>query len=315
MPTGISYVDETWNPIQGCEPVSPGCTRCYAKGIAHRFKWGLTDERGEWTGEIRAKPNALRKPLGWGIIKTCICCDWESGWSWCPVHVAEGARTTRGRRVLVPSMGDLFHDKVPLRYVAAVFGAMSLAPSHTFLVLTKRIDRAADFLARAQRSRRPMTPTDECRLMLEDYIPEARSAPPMRWPLPNVVIGCTVEDQPRMGRFLALAGIAALGWRTWISAEPLLGPLDRLNQATIQNPRPIVELVEWIPPLATGVEFVAVGAETGPGARPCPTRWIRSVVDQCEIAAVPCHVKQLEKGEPPFNPADWPRDLVEMRRG
>lgn len=310
MPTGISYVDETWNPIRGCEPVSPGCDNCYAKGVAERW-WSHLVYKGAWRGAISLVTEALEKPLRWGIIKTCLCCDWESGRSWCPVHVFKGARTTRGRRILVPSMGDLFHDKVPLRYIAAVFGAMSMTPAHTFLVLTKRIDRAADFLTRAQRSRQPMTPTDECLLMVSDYIPEARQGPPARWPLPNVLIGCTVENQ-RLARerWPLLAEVAAMGWRTWLSLEPLLGPIHGLPVALWGHPATDDRVCD--PAMLTTPEFVAVGAETGPGARPCATRWIRPIVERCADANVRCHVKQLAKGKP-WNPDEWPRELVETR--
>jgi protein gp37 len=275
MPTGISYVDETFNPVQGCSPVSPGCSNCYARGIAHRFKWGLTDDRGEWTGDVRWLESALEKPLGRRDLRTCLCCDWESGQSWCPVHVAPGARTTRGRRYLTPSMGDYFQQGVPDVFLEYVFATMEKARTSTFLVLTKRIREARAWL-------------EERHCM---------------GPIPNVVIGCTVENQEWSDRRLPLlAKIAALGWRTWISCEPLISDVN-LRQIPLNAPHLLGE--------RGNIEFVAVGAETGPGARRCETGWIRSIVEQCSAAGVRCHVKQLGKGVD-FNPDDWPRDLVQQ---
>jgi protein gp37 len=257
MGTGISYVDETWNPVQGCTPVSPGCLNCYAKSIAHRFKWGLTHATFDpncgpvvaWTGEVRPVPEALEKPLRW----------------------------RKPRRVLVPSMGDLFHEDVPSEYVARVFGRMAGSPTHTFMVLTKRIDRALAWLQWS----------DDVGLDLVETVP-----------LPNVLIGCTVEDQARFDkRFEYLIDIANLGWRTWVSMEPMLGPIGCTSYL---HPG-------WLP------EFVAIGGETGPGARPCRMEWIKDICGRCDDAGVRVHVKQLSKGQF-LDPKRWPRDLPEMRR-
>jgi len=294
--TGISYVDETWNPVQGCEAISPGCRNCYAKGIAHRFGWELTKKKPpagvEWTGEVRTVPAALEKPLRW----------------------------KKPRRVLVPSMGDLFHSGVSTSWIASVFGVMSLCPDHLFLVLTKRPARAARFLRWLRGAEEPSAFVLQSGLeglgMPEGLTIKAEPGP---WPLPNVLIGISVEDQDRADqRFPFLAEIAALGWRTWVSAEPLLGPLDRLCVASLANPRPLGRHPEWIPPLAAGVEFLAVGGETGPGARPCEMQWIGRIVLQGEAAAVRLHVKQLGPGFT-SEPESWPqilrrRDLAAWKR-
>jgi protein gp37 len=265
MTTGISYVDETFNPVQGCTPVSPGCDNCYAKAIAHRFKWGLTDEDGEWTGDVRLVPEALEKPLRW----------------------------RKPRTVLVPSMGDLFHERVPHSAILGAFSTMAEAHRHTFLVPTKRPDR----MLRCCRG--------------EDFF--ALDTHGLTWtgaPARNVLLGCTVEDQRRADeRLPVLAEIAAMGWRTWVSVEPLLGPVDlgtccklcgrEYEDGLVCNHSP--------PP-----EFVAVGGETGAGARPCDMRWIDSIVRQSQRFYARCHVKQLSKGQF-LDPKCWPRDLPEMR--
>jgi protein gp37 len=255
MGTGISYVDETWNPVVGCKYVSEGCRNCYAARVAHRAMCeqhrGLTDEHGRWTGEVRLVPEALEKPLRW----------------------------RKPRRVLTPSMGDYFQDDVPDVFLERVFATMEQARASTFLVLTKRIADALQWL----RERKDMGP------------------------IPNVLIGCTVENQRRADeRLPVLAEIAEMKWRTWVSVEPLLGHVDidvdhcpRCGRwhgvaPCSDRPRP---------------EFVAVGAETGSGARPCEVGWIRSVVQQCETAGIRCHVKQLDsRGKAPGE--GWPRELV-----
>lgn len=120
--TTIEWTETTWNPVRGCARVSPGCERCYAERMAHRFSApgmpyeGLTraSKRGpKWTGRIRLVHDALREPLGW----------------------------RQPRVVFVNSMSDLFHDDVPDDFIAAVFETMANSRMHTFQVLTKRADR------------------------------------------------------------------------------------------------------------------------------------------------------------------------------
>ena len=109
---------ETWNPINGCEKISPGCRECYAEKIAARFGGpgqpfhGTVDERGRFIGPILV-PEKLAEPLK-RRAPTC----------W-----------------FVNSMSDLFHEAVPDEYIAAVFGVMAASPRHRFIVLTKRAER------------------------------------------------------------------------------------------------------------------------------------------------------------------------------
>src|SRR5213593_4445638 len=100
--TPIEWTDETWNPTRGCTRVSAGCEHCYAERQAHRQNHpggayeGLTrpTSRGPvWTGEVRLIPEKLGEPLRW----------------------------RRPRRIFVNSMSDLFHEKVPVEFIFAVF--------------------------------------------------------------------------------------------------------------------------------------------------------------------------------------------------
>lgn len=120
--TSIEWTETTWNPVRGCARISPGCERCYAERMAHRFSGpgmpyeGLTraSKRGpKWTGRVKLVHESIREPLGW----------------------------RQPRVVFVNSMSDLFHDDVPDEFIAAVFETMARASIHTFQVLTKRADR------------------------------------------------------------------------------------------------------------------------------------------------------------------------------
>jgi len=116
--TRIEWCDATWNPIKGCEKVSPGCANCWAERMAARFSGeaeqfhGLT-KYGVWTEEPILYKTHLRKPLLW----------------------------KRPRRIAVCLMGDLYYEKVPFDWVNLVFETIAKAHQHTFLILTKRPGR------------------------------------------------------------------------------------------------------------------------------------------------------------------------------
>jgi protein gp37 len=118
----IEWTDATWNPITGCSVVSPGCTNCYAMGLAgtrlqhHPSRAGLTrpSKAGPvWNGVVRFNEEWLTQPLQW----------------------------KRPRMIFVCAHGDLFHESVPDAWIDRVFAVMALAPQHTFQVLTKRSAR------------------------------------------------------------------------------------------------------------------------------------------------------------------------------
>lgn len=317
MSTNISYADETWSPSIGCRHKSESCTNCFAQAVANRGMCeqhkGLTDEQGRWTGEVRLIPKALEKPLRWGPIKMCLCCDWESGRSWCPTHIAEGARTTRNRIVLTPTMGDGLHDEVPDEFIAAWFGVMAAARNSTFLFLTKRIERFLPWVEWLGSQRHPGGSWSEIEMLIngvsgwtDDDAPTLglvmdRLPIDAAWPPQNIVIGTTVENQRRADERLPhMARIAGQGWRTWLSYEPALSAVNFGFDMPRHGPRHGWRVTTYQP------EFLACGSETGPGARPCDVDWLRSAVDQCRDAFVRCHVKQLSGSN---KPEEWPHDL------
>ena len=141
--------------------------------------------------------------------------------------------------VFVNSMGDLFHKDVPLEFIQETFDTMRRAPRHTFQVLTKRSERL---------------------LELDDEID---------WPA-NVWMGVSVENSNYTFRIDHLRQTEA--HTKFLSLEPLLGPLPRLN--------------------LKGIDWVIVGGESGPDARPVEEEWVVDIRDQCRKARVPFFFKQ-----------------------
>lgn len=112
--SAIEWTEATWNPVTGCDQISPGCAHCYAKTFAERWR-GIADHAYEQGFELRLWPDRLQHPLRW----------------------------KRPRVIFVNSMSDLFHERVPLDYIQRVFDVMGEARRHTFQILTKRHERLA----------------------------------------------------------------------------------------------------------------------------------------------------------------------------
>lgn len=259
----IEWTDATWNIITGCSVISPGCTNCYAMKLAGtRLKHdasraGLTIDSKSgpvWNGQVRFNERWLTQPLKW----------------------------TRPRNIFVCAHGDLFHEAVPDEWIDRVFAVMALAPQHTFQVLTKRALRMANYLHNAY------TPARIASDGLAEVTLGYSTRNPLifngQWPLPNVLLGVSVEDQQRADeRRDHLGPLARQGWRTFVSYEPALGPVD------------------W-----TGWEFLKwmiSGGESQKGARPSHPDWHRAARDFCAEHGIPYLFKQWGDW--------WPRDQWE----
>ena len=264
---------KTWNPVVGCSRVSAGCEHCYAERVAHR---GMTEaHRGltvlgkhgpRWTGEVRCLPERLDEPLRW----------------------------RKPRRVFVNSMSDLFHEKVPFEYIAAVFGVMAAVRRHTFQVLTKRPARAAEFFAWL-RSEHSAQVWKEAR-----KYPSHNGYPPLTWPLRNVWLGVSVEDQATADERIPVLLTLPAAVR-WVSYEPALGPVNWRWVGAYGLEQDVLRFGAlprdgWV----RGLDWIVVGGESGPGARPFDLAWARSTIAQCRAAGVPVFVKQL--GARPMGP-------------
>jgi len=274
--TGIEWTDATWNPVTGCTKVSPGCKSCYAKVMHKRLTaMGLPKYQQPFS-VVTTHEDALTVPLHW----------------------------RKPRRIFVNSMSDLFHVDVPDEFIARVFAVMALCPQHTFQLLTKRPERMARYCA--GRSGCWLFPHMDRVFKL----PTGRTFPryPDRWPLPNVILGVSVEDQQRADERIPhlLATPAALHF---LSAEPLLGELDLTNIRYCRDGREhCLDALrgEWATgrpnyPTLSGdggprLGWIVVGAESGPKRRPTDIAWIRSLRDQAVSAGIPFMLKQMDVG-------------------
>ena len=152
-------------------------------------------------------------------------------------------RWRKPRRVFANSMSDLFHERVPDIFIARVWETMAHAHQHTFQVLTKRPERMRDWV------------------ISNDILTTWRLGPPpalTAWVIRNVWLGTSIENDRYVGRADALRETPAAV--RFISAEPLLGPLPSLD--------------------LTGIDWLIVGGESGPGARPMDPVWVRELVER-----------------------------------
>jgi protein gp37 len=315
--TSIEWTDHSWPIVNGCRRVSAGCENCYAERLTAtrlsrtpKYKGlAVSGKKGpHWTGESRL---------------------------WTP-HLDMPLKLKRPVRIFVADMGDLFYDQVSNEEIAAVFGVMAAAPQHTFQVLTKRPRRMAEWfrwVADAEMFAH-LSPAVKTGMMLRWYagvalrgagkpFPATALQP---WPLPNVWLGTSVEDQATADERIPhlLATPAAM---RFVSAEPLLGPIELpLGPTLLGHERPDggVEFTSLVPRL----DWVIVGGESGPGAREFDIEWARSLLGQCRAAGVAAFVKQLGArafqsprydGDIDYSlemrdrkggdPAEWPEDL------
>lgn len=283
----------TWNPIRGCTRVSPGCGGpgphggCYAEGIAARFSGpgqpyeGLAVMKGgkpRWTGKLAFVESALLLPL----------------------------RRKKPTTWFVNSMSDLFHESVPDAWIDQVFAVMALCPQHTFQVLTKRSARMRAYLAEAHGN-----VLDAWRRIATPKVRVGREGGPVPWPLPNVWLGVSAEDQRRADERVPdlLETPAAV---RFVSAEPLLGPInfeampfaegDRRHRWSALTGQAIMHAtgvdghpdctVRLDKPIFPRLDWIIVGGESGPNARPMHPAWARSIRDQCAAAGVAYLFKQ-----------------------
>lgn len=208
-------------------------------------------------------------------------------------------RWSKPRMVFVNSMSDLFHDKVPDEFIARVFAVMAVTPQHNYQILSKRHGRMRSLLT-SDKFRDQCAGISDGPLIWTDFT----------WPLPNVWLGVSVEDQKRADlRIPALLDTPAAV--RFLSCEPLLGPVDLSGWLSCLSSVVNEETDEWAP----GLSWVIVGGESGPGARTMNVEWARALRDQCAKAGVPFFFKQAgsvlarqwgctdPKGH---NPDEWP---------
>lgn len=267
----IEWTDATWNCVTGCTKVSPGCDHCYAETFAERWR-GTPGHHFEQGFDVKLWHDRLEIPRHW----------------------------KKGRRIFVNSMSDVFHEAVPDDFILQMFAIMAVTPQHIYQVLTKRHGRMRSLLST------PKFADDVWALVwqLDGGIAWRKRY----WPLRNVWLGVSTEDQKWAGiRIPALLQTPAAV--RFISAEPLLGPLNLIGQGgnlagtgmyALPDPpeygggEPVCQdhSAENCSQGCTFLNWVIAGGESGPGARPMHPEWVRSLRDQCEAAQVPFFFKQ-----------------------
>jgi protein gp37 len=217
--SAIEWTEATWNPVTGCDRISPGCAHCYARTFAERWR-GVPDHPYEQGFDLRLWPERIDQPLRW----------------------------KRARQIFVNSMSDLFHPDVPDEFIAEVFAAMVEADWHVFQILTKRPERLVEL------------------------------AHELPWP-PHVWMGVSIENRRFVHRADLLREVPAA--IRFISAEPLLGPLEGLD--------------------LTDIHWLIAGGESGPGHRPIREEWVLDLRDRCEEEDVAFFFKQWGGARPKSN--------------
>jgi protein gp37 len=277
--TSIQWTDRSWNPVRGCSRKSAGCINCYAEPIARRFSGpglpyeGLVHPNGTWNGRIREVESALNEPLTW----------------------------RKPARVFVNSMSDLFHENLSFDFIDKVFAMMTVAPQHTFQILTKRPERMLEYMKRDKLCGGSLVENP--------------------WPLPNVHLGVSVENQPTADERIPLLHQTPAAVR-FVSFEPVIAPIDVQYPESIWPKGPPMccsgmdcgcmgKPIE--PPLIYGIGWAILGGESGPGARPCALGWLKDLVNDCKTWKVPVFVKQL--GAKPTNREGEPCPHIHARKG
>ncbi len=300
--TDIEWADSTWSPIRArrktldsfgrggikvgwhCEHVSEACRFCYAEGINRRLGTGLDFKPGHRADvEIFLDEKMLLAPLKW----------------------------RKPRRIFVNSMSDTFAEFVKDEWIDRIFAVMALTRRHTFQVLTKRPARMLAAIKRMGKSIEIL----ERQARSFGYSLKFNGYGLVPWPLPNVWLGTSAEDQATADERIPLLLDTPAAVR-FVSLEPLLGPIDLIGSdagclfgtCTVRIPKNIAPIRKLDTDLSLGtavaslggsitknddnLHWVIVGGESGRKARPMHPQWARDIRDQCAAAGVPFFFKQ-----------------------
>lgn len=254
----------SWSPVTGCTKKSDGCANCYAKR------------------EVETRWSKNPRSVFYGRKFSDIQCH--------PDQLAQVLRWRKGRKIFVCPRADLFHEAVPDEFIDQVFAVMALAKQHTFQVLTKRPERMRDYFEfHFSRSKCGRIAGDMTGLRDDAAGTGDVRVSNMQFPLPNVWLGVTVENQETANERIPLLLQTPAAVR-WVSMEPLLGPVDLLATPAGDILCRCEGCLKMTPD--TRLDWVVVGGESGTNARPMHPDWVRSLRDQCKDAGVPILFKQ-----------------------
>lgn len=249
----IEWCDATWNPITGCSPVSEGCANCYAARTVMRFprlhgadncNQGCCYPHPRPFGKINFHPDRLDAPRHW----------------------------KKPRRIFVCSMGDLFHEDVPMDWVIEnVLPVIDSNRRHTFMFLTKRPKRM--------------------RAVMEHYYRNDCEAIGYAVPSENLWLGVTAENQAWADERIPIL-LQTPAAKRFVSVEPMLGPMGlcALLSHCPEHDFPAGFCVGPCPSRRE-IDWVILGGETGAGARALHPHWAENLRDQCVESGVPFFFK------------------------
>lgn len=288
--TTIEWTERTWNPVVGCRMCSPGCANCYAMRMSARLA-------AMATADVKAGRNPGKKSVYLKVVDEKG--DWNAQVIPVEAELSTPLAVKKPARWFVNSMSDLFYGDeedrifcekknipftpVPFEFIDRVFAVMALCPQHTFQILTKRPARMAEYLTERSGEAMGVYHRSGARSSIGgpgpivnamDVIsPEAGTTIRnfrSRWPLPNVWLGTSVEDQTRAN--LRIPQLQACpGAVRFLSCEPLLSSINHTLD---------------------GIHWLIAGGESGSRARPMHPDWARSIRDQCQAAGVSFFFKQ-----------------------
>lgn len=272
----IEWTDHTFNPWEGCQKVGPGCDHCYAETRNARFAGGTAINWGPGAPRRRTSASNWAKPLQWNSepFYACSSCGWRGDLrsvastggdiaaAICPL-CSKHVNTARPR-VFCASLADVFDNAVDPAWREDLFQLIAATQNLDWLLLTKRIGNVGNMLP---------VPFD----FAKHY--------------PNVWLGATITSQEEADR--DIPKLLALDARVrFLSMEPLLGPVS--FEGMFANPRNPADGTNMLEAL----DWVIVGGESGPGARPMHPDWARSLRDQCQVVGTPFLFKQWGEWAP-----------------
>lgn len=293
--TKIEWTDHTFNPWEGCQKVGPGCDNCYAETRNARFGGGQAVNWGPGSPRRRTADSNWKLPLKWNKQAELAMRAWED---FKTGHLgltddellAKGFIKPRRPRVFCASLADVFDNAVDPQWRADLFSLIMKTPHLDWLLLTKRIGNVKTMLA-------------DIALDEEAYWPLLSEMP-----LPNVWIGATIVNQEEADRDIPKL-LAVPAKVRFLSMEPLLGPVDLERACDLAEIevckgtwKEMADPLKCAAALRRGslalLDWVIVGGESGPGARPMHPDWARSLRDQCEEAGTDFLFKQWGEWAP-----------------
>lgn len=293
--TKIEYLDRSWNPIaMRCTPCSPGCAHCWHLAMCKRHAANPT------------LPKALREARGGG--KPVLLED----------VLTAPLRWRKPQRIGPMFMGDIGHPDIPFEWLDRLFAVMALTPQHGYVVLTKRPERMLEYLSDPRTNER--TARASVFLVPNETLAQKGIAPELqqeamagwtKWPLPNVGGLVTVCNQEEADRNIPINLQTPWAWRG-VSIEPMLGPIDFWPNRWLYERDELgachcckMSVRCRSNPSFPRLDWVILGGETGPGARPMDLNWARSVRDQCQAAGVPFFFKKDSTGSWTLDGREW----------